>query len=54
MKIEYLLTEQARRAGRLPHRRRRPEPPAPPADEDGTMFADPGDSAAAGAVSDHP
>ena len=23
--IEYLLTEQARRAGRLPHRRTRPE-----------------------------
>jgi hypothetical protein len=25
--IEYLLTEQARRAGRLPHRRSRPEIP---------------------------
>lgn len=25
--IEYLLTEQARRAGRLPHRRTRPAPP---------------------------
>jgi hypothetical protein len=26
--IEYLLTEQARRAGRLPHPRRRPDPAA--------------------------
>jgi hypothetical protein len=25
--IEYLLTEQARRAGRLPHRRSTPQPP---------------------------
>ena len=25
--IEYLLTDQARRAGRLPHRRSRSEPP---------------------------
>jgi hypothetical protein len=33
--IEYLLTDQARRAGRLPHRRSRAEPPDPPqADED--------------------
>jgi hypothetical protein len=28
--IEYLLTDQARRAGRLPHRRSRPEFPEPP------------------------
>jgi hypothetical protein len=27
--IEYLLTDQARRAGRLPHRRARAEPPEP-------------------------
>lgn len=33
--IEYLLTDQARRAGRLPARRSRPELPEPPAlDED--------------------
>ena len=34
--IEYLLTDQARRAGRLPHRRTRPArpPDAPSADED--------------------
>jgi hypothetical protein len=33
--IEYLLTDQARRAGRLPHRRARVEPPEPPQrDED--------------------
>jgi hypothetical protein len=35
--IEYLLTDQARRAGRLPHRRSRPEPPdltPPQEDED--------------------
>ena len=31
--IEYLLTDQARRAGRLPHRRRTP-PPAAPSEED--------------------
>jgi len=30
--IEYLLTDQARRAGRLPHRRSRP-PPTPKATE---------------------
>jgi hypothetical protein len=35
--IEYLLTDQARRAGRLPHRRTKPPrpPDAPPADEEG-------------------
>jgi hypothetical protein len=34
--IEYLLTDQARRAGRLPHQRRRAPGPAPaPPDEDG-------------------
>lgn len=27
--IEYLLTDQARRAGRLPHRRSRPHSPEP-------------------------
>jgi hypothetical protein len=32
--IEYLLTEQARRAGRLPHRRNRPEPPETTEPED--------------------
>jgi hypothetical protein len=34
--IEYILTEQARKAGRLPHatRRRPPEQPSPPTDED--------------------
>jgi hypothetical protein len=33
--IEYLLTDQARRAGRLPHRRTRAERPEPQqADED--------------------
>ena len=33
--IEYLLTDQARRAGRLPHRRARREPPQPsPAEDD--------------------
>lgn len=37
--IEYLLTEQARRAGRLPHQRTRPvEPEAPePDDHDPSM-----------------
>ncbi len=35
--IEYLLTDQARRAGRLPHRRTRPQLPdeAEPEDDDG-------------------
>jgi len=32
--IEYLLTDQARRAGRLPHRRRSSDLPDPPAPED--------------------
>jgi hypothetical protein len=31
--IEYLLTEQARRAGRLPHERRKPPSTSPPPDE---------------------
>jgi hypothetical protein len=31
--IEYLLTEQARRAGRLPHKRSRPDSPEPPEGE---------------------
>ena len=34
--IEYLLSDQARRAGRLPFRRREPElPESPSAEEDG-------------------
>jgi hypothetical protein len=40
--IEYLLTEQARRAGRLPHRRRRsqlPDPPALEGDEEAAASA---------------
>jgi hypothetical protein len=39
--IEYLLTDQARRAGRLPHRRRsRPELPEPTtAEEDAEALA---------------
>ena len=38
--IEYLLTDQARRAGRLPHRRSRPPavPDASGPDEDGTRW----------------
>jgi len=32
--IEYLLTDQARRAGRLPHRRNTPQPPEPTEAED--------------------
>jgi hypothetical protein len=32
--IEFLLTEQARRAGRLPHRRARPEPTPPSSSDD--------------------
>jgi hypothetical protein len=32
--IEYLLTEQARRAGRLPRERNSPAHPEPPIDED--------------------
>ena len=32
--IEYLLSEQARRVGRLPHRHTHPEPPDPPAPDD--------------------
>jgi hypothetical protein len=52
--IEYLLTDQARRAGRLPHRRSRPhspEPPEPPEPEEETGSEDPRSSgAAAGAA----
>ncbi len=33
--IEYLLTDQARRAGRLPHRRSREIPDATPPEDDG-------------------
>ncbi len=37
--IEYLLTDQARRAGRLPHKRRNfPDPPAP--EEEGEVAAE--------------
>jgi hypothetical protein len=32
--IEYLLTDQARRAGRLPHARGRHDLPEPPPDDD--------------------
>jgi hypothetical protein len=45
--IEYLLADQARRAGRLPHRRSTPELPDPP-EEDGPASADPGDVPAPG------
>jgi hypothetical protein len=52
--IEYLLTDQARRAGRLPHRRSRPHPPEPlepPEPEEETGSEDPRSSrAAAGAA----
>ncbi|HET8977224.1 MAG TPA: hypothetical protein VFN87_03640 [Solirubrobacteraceae bacterium] len=46
--IEYLLTDQARRAGRLPHERRRPPLPdvAPADDEDDDASDKPGASAA--------
>jgi len=41
--IEYLLTDQARRAGRLRHGRSRPQPPdAPALDEDERADADRG------------
>ncbi len=39
--IEYLLTDQARRAGRLPHRRSRPESPEPTEPEEETSSDDP-------------
>jgi hypothetical protein len=48
--IEYLLTDQARRAGRLPYRRSRPhspEPPEPPEPEEETGSKDPRSSRAA-------
>ncbi len=32
--IEYLLTDQARRAGRLPHKRSDPKPPDPPEEDE--------------------
>ncbi|HEY3726742.1 MAG TPA: hypothetical protein VGL51_06190 [Solirubrobacteraceae bacterium] len=35
--IEYLLTEQARRAGRLPNQRRRPARPESPSIDDDTI-----------------
>jgi hypothetical protein len=40
--IEYLLTDQARRAGRLPHRRSKPPQPPKPAgpDEDAGRVPD--------------
>jgi hypothetical protein len=43
--IEYLLTDQARRAGRLPHRRTRAEPPETTTSEDeegGEVASSPG------------
>jgi hypothetical protein len=46
--IEYLLTDQARRAGRLPHRRSRPALPDPPAPDDDEAGPDPAASASAG------
>lgn len=39
--IEYLLTDQARRAGRLPHRVRPRPPEQPPPDEDADAAAGP-------------
>lgn len=43
--IEYLLTEQARRAGRLPHRRsRRQLPDIPPPSDEEEAPGDGGDS----------
>ena len=50
--IEYLLTDQARRAGRLPHRRSKPSQPpeAPGPEEDAESAPDrPGAPARAGA-----
>jgi hypothetical protein len=46
--IEYLLTEQARKAGRLPHapHPRRDEPSGPPPDEDGSIESDEPEAAA--------
>jgi hypothetical protein len=38
--IEYLLTDQARRAGRLPHRRSKPELPEPSAPDDASADDD--------------
>ncbi|MGH2916282.1 MAG: hypothetical protein ACRDMX_14985 [Solirubrobacteraceae bacterium] len=39
--IEYLLTDRARQAGRLPHRRSKPRPgEMPPSDEDGASSPD--------------
>ena len=35
--IEYLLTEQARRSGRLPHTRRRPPNGEPPSIDDDSI-----------------
>jgi hypothetical protein len=46
--IEYILSEQARRAGRLPHRRRKPPAAEPnPPEEEGEMIARRGASPAA-------
>jgi hypothetical protein len=44
--IEYLLTEQARRAGRLPHERRKPPPTPPPDDASSAEPATRGDRSA--------
>ena len=50
--IEYLLTDQARRAGRLPHRRSRQEFPGPAApDDDEEASPDLRDAPAAAGVS---
>lgn len=49
--IEYLLTDQARRAGRLPHRRSRPEFPEPPEPDEETGSQErPSSRAATGAA----
>jgi hypothetical protein len=52
--IEYLLTDQARRAGRLPHRRSRPRLPdtTPPEEDVEATARDRGSPAAAGARRD--
>jgi hypothetical protein len=51
--IEYLLTEQARRAGRIPHRRRRSRLPDPPAQEVDEEEASAGRSPASAGAARH-
>jgi hypothetical protein len=48
--IEYLLTDQARRAGRMPHQRRKPAAgtDASPPEEDGESLRSPSASTAPG------